>query len=205
MTLDEFKIFIEEVFRPSDIQDVDVKITYTIQGVQAELDISFTETVIAKLGTYSKNETEIFLPTYYEILIRNNARIPLARERDYSCEDVTNKIKYKIGKPSDEYLIYFIEIYLNTIITQSSNQPIRRFFDTFRLRRMREKESIQASLFPYSVLDMIRDSISRLETIKVESENGMSKSQFERNSLAYLFNIGYNTSNSIYPLKSIDE
>lgn len=205
MTLDEFKQFIEEVFRPSDIRDGDTKITYTIQGVQVELDVSFTDAVITKLGTYSKNETEISLPTYYEILIRNNTRIPLARERDYSCEDATNKIKYKIGKPSDEYVFHFIEIYLNTIRTQSTNQPIRRFFDTFRLRRMRERESSQPSLLPYNVLDMIRDSIARLETIQVESENALSKSQFERNSLAYLFNIGYNTGNSIYPLKSIDE
>ena len=161
MTLDEFKQFIEEVFRPSDIRDGDTKITYTIQGVQVELDVSFTDAVITKLGTYSKNETEISLPTYYEILIRNNTRIPLARERDYSCEDATNKIKYKIGKPSDEYVFHFIEIYLNTIRTQSTNQPIRRFFDTFRLRRMRERESSQPSLLPYNVLDMIRDSIAR--------------------------------------------
>jgi len=204
MTIDEFKLFIVEVFRPSEIQGADAKITYTIQGVQVELDVPIIEEVISKLGIYAKNETEITLPTYYEILIRNNSRISLSRERDYSCEDTINKIKYKIGKPSDEYVFYFIGIYLNAIRMQSSNQPLRRFFDTFRLKRMRERENQQSS-FPYSVLDMIRDSIARLETIQVRSETSLNKSQFEKSSLAYLFNIGYNTSNSIYPLKSIDE
>ena len=207
MTLIDFKLFIEDVFRPSAIEEGSSSIIYTIQEVQVELDISYLESIFAKLEILNRNETELFSATYYEILIRNNARIIMPRDRDYQAEDSTNKILYKIRKPTDEYLIYFVSIYLDAIGSQPSSQPTRRFFDTFRFKRIQERETErgQLPLFPCSILDMIRDSVMRLETLQVHSENIMTKSQFERNSLAYLFNIGYNTSNSIYPLKSIDE
>lgn len=207
MTLIEFKTFVEDVFRPSEIETGEGKITYTIQTIKVELDIAHIENIITRLEAYTKNETEISLPLYYEVLIRNNGRVIMSRDKDYYTEDSINKMSYKINKPSEEYIFYFASIYLSAIRSQSSNQPIRRFFDTFRLRRMKERESDrgQPILSPYSVLDLIRDSVMRLETLQVQSESPISKTQFERNSLAYLFNIGYNTSNSIYPLKSIDE
>ena len=105
MTLDEFKLFLEKVFRPSLITDGGTKITYTIEDVKVELDVSSTHDIFASLATYSKNEAEIFLPTHYEILVKNNTRIHPDLELDYSCKDVTNKINYKIGKPSKECYI----------------------------------------------------------------------------------------------------
>ena len=205
MTILDFKNFITEVFRPTNTVEDTAKIIYTIQDIEVELDIVYLQTVLSNIDNLQKNETELYNNKYYEILIRNNSRILMSSDREFKSEDITNKVKYEINKPTDEYIIYFINEYIQAIRRQTPTQPLRRFFDTFRLRRMRERNENQPSLFPYTVFEMIKDSVMRLDTIKIFSENILTKTQFERNSLAYLFNIGYNRSNSIYPLKSLDE
>lgn len=205
MELQEFKTFIIDIFRPTNTVETETKVVYTIQELEVELDINHFETIVTKVTGLTKTETELYNSQYYEILIRNNSRILMSTDREYSSIDTTNKIKYEINRPTDLYIIFFITQYISAIKRQTPSQPIRRFFDTFRMRRMKERADNQPSLFPYTVFEMIKDSIMRLETIKIYSETNISKTQFEKNSLAYLFNIGFNRSNSIYPLKSLDE
>ena len=205
MELNEFEKFIEEVFRPTVIEKSETKYIYKIEGFTVELDLNYYLEILNKLKTFKQFETEIFSNNYYEILIKNNSNFFVSRERTYLTEDVTNKLKYQISKPTDEFLMFFIKNYLEAINKQTSQQSIRRFFDFFRLRRMKERENGQQTIFPYSVFDMLKDAIVKLETIKINSVDNYTKNQFEKNSLAYLFNIGFNTNNSIYPLKTIEE
>lgn len=150
-----------------------------------------------------KEETEIYDLNSYEILVRDTSRFVFNRENDFCIVDPVNGLKYSHGKPSDSYILYYISI----LLQEGRRGPAWRIFDPNRLRRSlryiyEEQQSEPSNL---SLFNVLKESIYRLETLKIESSSQIKKSQFENFSYSYIFSLSYNTSRTIYPIRFFEE
>ncbi len=136
----------------------------------------------------------------FEVLVRQENRMMFAREIEQ--KDPVNKIEYKIDKPTDKYLIFF----LSNLAKQNTPRILRSGIVPHRLRRLYDGDrSQQVSLFELSVLDVIKEIVPRLETLQIKSETTKKKTDFEQLVYAFLFNLGYNLDYTIQPLRFMDE
>ena len=145
-------------------------------------------------------DVELFDNNNYEVLVRHENR--MMSNREISQKDIVNKIEYKIDKPTDKYLVFF----LYNLGNQNTPRILRGGIMPHRLHRLynNEKEQ-QASLFDLNVLDVIKDIVPRLETLQIKSDNIKKKLEFEQLVYAFLFNLGYNLDYTILPLRFMDE
>src|SRR5690554_2931422 len=156
--------------------------------------------VIQNISQLQSNENiELFDNQNYEVLIRNESRMAIRRE--LSQTDTVNNLEYTLNKPSNEYLIFL----LFTLDNGDSPNLLRRGLMGHRLRRMFERNEEQGELFERSILDVIRDCIPRLETIRITSRNNRKLDEYERFLYAFIFNLGFNLDMNIQPLRFIEE
>lgn len=203
MTIDKLKNFVVTSYRAEIIEDLVDKIVFKIHDKNVELDKALFSRANESLSTLNQEETEIFNSNSYEILVKDASRLFLGRDRENYIEDTVNGLKYSYGKPSDEYLIYF----LSKLLLEESGSKARRIFDPYRIRRNPRifGDEQQSEFFSISLFDVLRESVIRLETLKIESTNTLRKLQFEQFSYSYIFSLSYNTPRTIYPIRFFDE
>lgn len=207
MTIEDFKSLIVDVFRNVEFTEEESRIIFNIYDQKWQLENDKLNHIENNLLSLSiENNVGLYNAQSYEILVRNNSRVIYSRDREHSVNDEVNKITYSISKASDEFLIQFITV----LLTYSSSTPIKRYFDSVRIRKLgvgdRNRESIeQLPLFYPSILEALKDCLPRFDTLKINSELPLRKNQFENYSFSYLFSLSYNLSYSIYPLRNLEE
>jgi len=202
MTIDILKQAIISLFNFSVFEENDEKTIFTaINHKKVVLNKKKAQSVISELSTLSsEQDIELFNTYSYEVLIRKESRFSLFRKIEQN--DDVNKIEYKIDKPTDTYLFFFLfnlnnqntPIILNSRIMQSR---FLRIFDKLTDSQISEEE--------LDVFNVIKEIVPGLETLQVKSETIKKRIEFEALVYAFLFNIGYNTDKTILPLRFIDE
>lgn len=199
MTVNEIKEAICNLFNFTVQEETDQKIVFNVIADKlATLDKGQVEQIILEIGRMTADqEIELFDNYKYEVLVRNENRIMFSR--DIIQTDTVNKIDYKIDRPTDNYLIFF----LYNLSKQNTPRILRGGIMPHRLRRIYDNQ--QQSLFETNILDVIKDVVPRLETLQIKSESGKKKSEYEQLVYAFLFNLGYNLDYTIQPLRFMDE
>lgn len=202
MNFDDIKEAIKTLFNFSIAGETEDKITFNIiSDKTAILDKAQVNQIIQDLTSLNTDQdVELFDNNNYEVLVRQEHRMMPTRE--IAQKDIVNKIEYKIDKPTDRYLVFF----LYNLGKQNTPRILRGGIMPHRLHRIynNDKEQ-QASLFELNVLDVIKDIVPRLETLQIKSDNTRKKSEFEQLVYAFLFNLGYNLDYTILPLRFMDE
>ena len=203
MTIDELKDFVLSSYRAEITEELADKIVFKIHDKNVELIKEDFTNAFQKLETLTQEETEIFDSNSYEILVRDASRIIFGRDRENCIEDNVNGLKYSYGKPSNEYLLYFIA----KLLSEENRNTARRVFDPHRIRRNPRifGDEQQMELFNLPLFDVLRESLIRLETLQIESSSLLKKYQFENFSYSYIFSLSYNTSRTIYPIRFFGE
>lgn len=199
MTVIEIKEAICNLFNFTVQEETDQKIVFNVIADKlATLDKEQVEQIIVEIGRMTADqEIELFNNNKYEVLVRNENRIMFSR--DIIQIDTVNKIEYKIDRPTDNYLIFF----LYNLSKQNTPRILRGGIMPHRLRRLYENQ--QQSLFETNILDVIKEVVPRLETLQIKSENVKKKNEYEQLVYAFLFNLGYNLDYTIQPLRFMDE
>lgn len=193
---------ITELFGFDLIEETEEKAVFNIiSDKKAELDKKAVEKIIRKIKRMSTNEdVELYTNRKYEVLVRNETRF-LSRN-DISKEDLVNKFKYTVSKPSDEYLIFLLFNLHNNEVTYS----LKRGIAGHRLRRIYDRQDEQQmEIFDKSILDLIKEIIPRLETIQIDSKTDCELIKFEKLLYAFIFNLGYNKDVTFMPLRFLNE
>lgn len=202
MNFDDIKEAIRTLFNFSIAGETEDKITFNIiSDKTAILDKTQINQIIQDLTSLNTDQdVELFDNVSYEVLVRQEHRMMAAKE--IVQKDIVNKIEYKIDKPTDKYLVFF----LYNLGKQNTPRILRSGIIPHRLHRLynNDKEQ-QASLFELNVLDVIKDIVPKLETLQIKSDNTRKKSEFEQLVYAFLFNLGYNLDYTILPLRFMDE
>ncbi|RTY88448.1 hypothetical protein EKL32_25115 [Flavobacterium sp. GSN2] len=202
MNFDDIKEAIRTLFNFSIAGETEDKITFNIISDKiAILDKTQINQIIQDLTSLDTDQdVELFDNISYEVLVRQENRMMDARE--IVQKDIVNKIEYKIDKPTDKYLVFF----LFNLGKQNTPRILRGGIMPHRLHRLynNDKEQ-QTSLFELNVLEVIKDIVPRLETLQIKSDNTRKKSEFEQLVYAFLFNLGYNLDYTILPLRFMDE
>ncbi len=199
MTINEIKEAICNLFNFTVHEETDQKIVFNvISDKLATLDKGQVEQIFTEIGRMTADqEIELFDNNKYEVLVRNENRIMFSK--DIIQTDTVNKIEYKIDRPTDNYLIFF----LYNLSKQNTPRILRGGIMPHRLKRLYENQ--QQSLFETNILDVIKDVVPRLETLQIKSENVKKKNEYEQLVYAFLFNLGYNLDYTIQPLRFMDE
>lgn len=199
MTINEIKEAICNLFNFTVQEETDQKIVFNvISDKLATLDKGQVEQIFTEIGRMTADqEIELFDNNKYEVLVRNENRIMFSK--DIIQTDTVNKIEYKIDRPTDNYLIFF----LYNLSKQNTPRILRGGIMPHRLKRLYENQ--QQSLFETNILDVIKDVVPRLETLQIKSENVKKKNEYEQLVYAFLFNLGYNLDYTIQPLRFMDE
>src|SRR5690349_18890167 len=202
MTVDDIVESIKTLFNFKVVEETEDTVVFNvISDKTALLNKKYLTDLIQELRSYSSDQQiELFSATCYEVLVRNEARIISSRE--IAQQDNVNRINYKIDKPSDQYLIFF----LYNLGQQDTPNILRRGIMPHRLRRMFENgRSEQQELFKADILGLIKEIIPRLETLQIRSDNSKRKLDFEQLLYAFIFNLGYNLDYTVMPLRFMDE
>lgn len=201
MTITEIRDAITSLFNFTIMEETDGKIVFNIiSDKTATLDKNQVAQLIQELSIMTTDQDVELTDNFsLEVLVRQE-RMMLARE--IVQKDLVNKIEYKIDKPTDKYLIFF----LSNLAKQNTPRILRNGIVPHRLRRIYDRETSQQEiLFELSVLDVIKEIVPRIETLQIKSETTKKKADFEQLVYAFLFNLGYNLDYTIQPLRFMDE
>ena len=205
MTIDQLKDFVITTFKIDTFEETENSIIFDYSEFKIELNKADTIQKITELTSFTKNETELFNQHYYEILTRDTSRVVfINRERGQPIHDEVNGLTYVYGKASDHFVIYMID----KIINDEGETPARRYFDPLRFKRTRntkQDDIEQQEINPIPILDFIKEGLMRFNTLKIESAKPINKLYFEQYSYSYFFSLSYNLSQTIYPLRFLDE
>ena len=202
MTINDIKEAIITLFNFSITEETEERILFqVISDKIAFLDKAQVNSIITKLNQFNTDQdVELFNNNSYEVLVRNENRMLFAREIEQ--KDLVNKIEYKIDKPTDNYLIFF----LSSLGRQNTPRILRSGIMPTRLRRLFETQS-QPQLFPseFNIIDVIKDILPKFETLQITSDNAKKKPDFELLVYAFIFNLGYNLDYTFQPLRFMEE
>ncbi|WP_421978853.1 hypothetical protein [Roseivirga seohaensis] len=202
MTVKEIISAIEEVLGFNLESETEEKATFKVIGdFTAVLDKPELTKLLRRLKRFNSNEdVELFNNKSYEVLIRSENRFMGTRE--IKQEDSVNKLSYSFDKPSTEYLVFF----LFNLYQRETKNFLRSGIMGHRLRRLvSRQEEGQTELFERDILELIKEIIPRLETIRITSKNPLDLEEFEKLLYAFIFNLGYNLDYTIMPLRFMDE
>lgn len=201
MTITDIKEAIITLFNFTITEETDNRILFqVISDRTAFLDKKQVGNIINNLAHFTTDQdVELFDNNFYEVLVRNENTIVVSREIEK--KDLVNKIGYKINKPTDKYLVFF----LYSLGRQNTPQILRNRIIPIKLRRLFEGQ--QQQLFPLelNIINVIKEILPSLETLQIVSENNKHKTEFEQLVYAFLFNLGYNLDYTFRPLRFIDE
>lgn len=199
MTVNEIKEAICNLFNFTVQEETEQKIVFNVIADKlATLYKEQVKQIIIEIdGMSADQEIELFDQNKYEVLVRKENRIMFSREINQT--DTVNKIEYKIDKPTDNYLVFF----LYNLSKHNTPRILRGGIIPHRLRRLYDNQQI--SSLEINILDVIKEIVPRLETLQINSENVKKKNEYEQLVYAFLFNLGYNLDYTILPLRFMDE
>ena len=165
MELTEFNSAIEKLFRFKTDRDNNHYQYYKFDEIEFRLKKKlFRETCenLSKLN--SIDGYEIYNSKTYEVSLSHNNRIYYGGQEEICKEDHVNKIKYSLGIPSNEYLIFFIKNLFDLANTEGLSRPIMMY----RLRNRMNHSEMDTSI---ELFDVLKENIPRFKTLQIKSEN----------------------------------
>jgi len=200
MTIQEFSQAVEKIFRISLDRENRHYQYYKYESIEFRLKKKLYNDSCQNLSEYKTLEGyELYQNKNYEVSLAQGSRFFPRGSDDIEKEDVVNKLKYNLGYPSNEYLIFFIK----NLIELSESENITRPLILHRLRnrilhRRSETETIE-------LLDILKEIIPRFLTLKITSESEKNLREFESLSSSFLFTLGFNTDLSYLPSNITDD
>ena len=190
----EFKNIIEHIFGDYiSIEDVGKSVRLKLSDRHLETEPTTWEVTkediqqyfseLGEMSTPRESETVLFNEYTYEITVRIPSKNLLLftdlgeiNEEPLTVEDSLNRITYKLGRPSEMYLLYVLKILYEKGFSQN-------FLHSFVIRRLfwrnRDKD------FFYVLLRVLPVRY----TVKIISDNAKSLTQFENLSESFFIHI----------------
>ena len=166
--------------------------------------------LLAKLDEYElEPEATIHTPRDMEVLVREEAPFigpGLGRRAPWPLvlEDPDRGLRYTLGPPSDHFMLFLLD-------RLATLGPSERFF-WLRRHRVRRRNLNQGDLLEpesaipeITILDVLRDSMPRLHTLRIESERDLRPGQLQKLSDAFAFQIAYNLDIAFVSVRSLEE
>lgn len=181
--------------------DVSNQITEPIKWEISKDDIQNYFRELGEMTTPEGSETVLFNDKFYEILIQIPSKL-IYRDLEWQIrgdssnilevEDPLNKVTYKLGKPSDVYILHTLKVLYEKGIP-------RRFLYSPVIRR---------AFLRYQKNDLfylIWRVLPIKYTIRVHSERAMPLSQSEKLSEYFLFTVSYNLDIPLIKVRTFED
>jgi hypothetical protein len=144
------------------------------------------------------DETAIYNSNSFEVLVKEgsfSSYMGISRDLSEGIErrDDGNKILYRLGYPSDEYLSFLL--YKLSRIDNKRGAVARRV-----IHRKHVEEKDEDNLF-----NIIRLTFPRVFTLHIRSDDGKSVEEFKKFADAFLFQLSYNLDYSLVYQRFLDE
>ncbi|HRF50393.1 MAG TPA: hypothetical protein PLC98_22385 [Anaerolineales bacterium] len=120
---------------------------------------------------------------------------PSLRELENETRDNDNGVAYRLGLPSDEYLLYL----LHKLHKADLMQTVFRSYGLMRARRWVDRFE------GAGVLELAKYHMPRLTSLRVETEDDCGLQELSLYTNAYLFQVCYNLDTSLVVRRSIEE
>ena len=161
---------------------------------------STAERVAGVLAGYSVfEETILQNPSSYEVLINDESSLRVGyglRGEPILKDDPEHGVSYKIGAPSDEYMLFA----LYRVSRSVPLRMIRRYASPMMNRRLRDLgENVPSGM------DAVRMLLPRIRTLKIESKKSLDLQQFAIFANSFLFQLSYNLNLSFVEERSWSE
>ncbi|MFO1368965.1 MAG: hypothetical protein U1F46_08215 [Marinagarivorans sp.] len=204
-SINDFASWIGEIAR-CKVEETDDSFIYKFksamsEGLQLSLSKDKLRNEITLLREFeSTAETVITTDRSYEILVREEGPYfrfsPRSRDENVilEIEDSENKIKYTLGRPSNQFILFLIK---NAVAHGDPRALCRPLMNASTMRRTIEEQPC--------VFDYLKKFIAGRMTLKVKSDTRKSPSDFDKFSSAFLFNITYNTDTALVQQRDFDE
>ena len=142
-------------------------------------------------------ETALVAPRRYEMLVREEGRVwgSLVRRANIDIYDPDNGIRYVLSKPTNEYILFLLH-------------AASRFGSVRVLMRPSPGNARIGYRYdepPTDAFESLRTSLRGFLTLQVVSDRERTRSELERFSQAFLFNISYNLDTALVPQRHVEE
>ena len=198
--LESFKEILSSVFKSVQIQEQDDEIKITISNYEGTKEFliqrGYLDEIYSLLNLKQKEEeTILYGDNSYETLVSFTNRPFFSSDDSIKINDPDSKLTYEISVPSDEYLIYILQLIIE-------KEHVSRFmrFTSWRQRKFFERYSEIDDLFL-----LMKKLIPRLYTLKITSDSNQKLTHFVNLANSFLFNITYNLDIAIIETRFIDE
>jgi hypothetical protein len=116
------------------------------------------------------------------------------RKDTLNIDDQDNLIKYTLASPSNEYLLFLL-------LKVSGITSPRALTGPAPLMRLTERASEEIA----DVFDLLRRSLPRFFTLRLESGRNRTSNEYEKYASAFLFQLSYNLDTSFVPQRHLEE
>lgn len=176
---------------------------FTILRRQSKFTLALGKKIVseiaAELATLDiHEETALVSESAYEIIVREETKIPFRRLRNdkIEVENVEGGLRYELSPPSDAYLVWLLVQMRRNLDPGDMRSGL--FFGPRMERWLEEKDQP-------SPLEYIRISSFRWLTLKISSDRRTTAALFSRYTHAFLFHVGYNLDVALVPQRLLEE
>ncbi|MBY3618002.1 hypothetical protein HGO21_00425 [Acinetobacter sp. CUI P1] len=187
--LNDFLQHLSDVFgRALIIEDNDDKVTVTYMSQNFVLNKEEIEKKLERINECKvQDEDVLFSEQFYEVMVEESG--PILRQ-DTKLSDERNKLEYKLGTPSDEFLMFMIYK-----IAVSGEGIKRRFLWSMRLPETN----------PSDFFEFLKFSLRRVKTLRITSDEIRKFDDFNVFADSITFEIAFNTGFSMTQVKNLEE
>lgn len=153
-----------------------------------------------------RDETFLYDARRCEVLVKDHSRIPsygpsalFRRQNEIVQEDKVNGISYRLGEPSDAYLVFLLQKVAQIAPLRSA---FRYSVSRTMLRRYVEQDVTEEEINPFNLAKMY---LPRLITIRIESDRGRAETELDNFVNSFLFQISYNLDIALVQQRFIEE
>ncbi|MDT8975712.1 hypothetical protein RQP50_05590 [Paenibacillus sp. chi10] len=199
MQLENFAEILKVIFPRSEVKHDTDKIIFEYRGLEIKIDQIQISELSDRLSILEHREsTLLYSDNYYETLVSFEGRRIMSRfENNFDVEDTQNNINYLIGKASDEYILFLLQVlHTNDLLREFTR---RTFYPSHMLQERFERSGST------NVFDFLRIGLRNLYTLKITTRDSKSYAEFERYNNSFLFHLAYNFDASIVEIKLLED
>lgn len=175
------------------------KMIFEYRGLEIEINQAQITELSDKLSVLEhRDSTLLYSNNYYETLVSFEGRRIMPRiENNFDVEDTQNNIHYLIGKASDEYILFLLQVLqTNGLLREFSR---RSFYPTHMMQDRFERSGST------NIFEFLRIGLRSLYTLKITSSDSKNYAEFERYNNSFLFHLAYNFDASIVEIKLLED
>ena len=189
-----------------EVKDVEEKFIFNRKGIGKPICLykdHLQETINELIDMDEFCDTGLKDPYHIELLIAEENRNIGSSFRYYFIDhelvitDNDNGLEYKVSHASDEYILFLISKLANI-------EQIVEIFGTYYLRHQLDQISKEFSK-EIPLFSILRKSAYKCLTLKIESNEDKSLTEFQKFMDSFLFTLSYNFDTAFVQKKSLDE